>query len=205
MIEWPGIEYGQDMKISKLTIRNFRSIKELDLDLDDTTVFIGPNNAGKSAVLECLRIALTRRWGQHGTGFTEHDIYSPTPDTDPRTLPPVSVEIMLRDDPENPWPEDLLAALEKITSLSGDGRNQIRLRISCAWNAETEEFEPIWDFLNDAGIPLGAGRQRATNLTGFFSYLPLFWLGALRDADDEFSPRSQHWGAYLGRSRCLAS
>jgi hypothetical protein len=35
------------MKISKIRVRNFRSIESLDLDLDDTTVFIGANNAGK--------------------------------------------------------------------------------------------------------------------------------------------------------------
>jgi len=35
------------------------------------------------------------------------------------------------------------------------------------------------------------------NLTGFFGYLPLFWLGALRDAGDEFTPRSGHWGRLL--------
>lgn len=41
-------------------------------------------------------------------------------------------------------------------------------------------------------------RRRATNLTGFFGYLPLFWLGALRDAADEFTPRSGHyWGRLL--------
>ena len=40
-------------------------------------------------------------------------------------------------------------------------------------------------------------RRRATNLTGFFSYVPLFWLGALRDAADEFTPRSGHWGRLL--------
>jgi putative ATP-dependent endonuclease of OLD family len=35
------------------------------------------------------------------------------------------------------------------------------------------------------------------NLTGFFAYIPLFWLGALRDASDEFLPRSAHWGRLL--------
>jgi putative ATP-dependent endonuclease of the OLD family len=40
-------------------------------------------------------------------------------------------------------------------------------------------------------------RRRATNLSGFFGYLPLFWLGALRDASDEFAPRSGHWGRLL--------
>ena len=36
------------MRISRLRIENFRSIRNLEIDLGDTTVFIGANNAGKS-------------------------------------------------------------------------------------------------------------------------------------------------------------
>jgi putative ATP-dependent endonuclease of the OLD family len=31
------------MRITRLKIENFRSIKQLDIDLGETTVFIGPN------------------------------------------------------------------------------------------------------------------------------------------------------------------
>lgn len=185
------------MKITKLRIRNFRSIKSLDLDLNDTTVFIGSNNAGKSAILDCVRIALSRRWGQRGTGFTEYDVHCPGPDGDPRTLPSVSIEIMLEEPTAGTWPDDLVAALEDIMAIGKTKKNQIALRIGCAWNADTEAFEPSWEFLDAAGVPLTGKSQRATNLSGFFAYLPLFWLGALRDAVDEFSPRSQHWGRLL--------
>ena len=37
------------MKLTQLRIPNFRSIALLDLQLGATTVFIGPNNAGKTA------------------------------------------------------------------------------------------------------------------------------------------------------------
>jgi putative ATP-dependent endonuclease of OLD family len=185
------------MRITKVRIRNFRSIKSLDLDLDDTTVFIGPNNAGKTAILDSVRIALSRRWGQRGTGFTEYDVHSPDPDGDPRTLPSVSIEIMLEEPAAGIWPDDLVAALEDIMAIGATKRNQIALRIGCAWDADTETFEPSWEFLDAAGAPLTGKSQRATNLSGFFGYLPLFWLGALRDAADEFSPRSQHWGRLL--------
>jgi putative ATP-dependent endonuclease of the OLD family len=56
------------MQIKSLKIKNFRSIKELELVLGETTVFIGPNNAGKTAILDALRIVLTRRWGLRGSG-----------------------------------------------------------------------------------------------------------------------------------------
>ena len=52
------------MRITRLTIENFRSIKALELDLNETTVLIGPNNAEKTAILDAIRIVLTRRWGQ---------------------------------------------------------------------------------------------------------------------------------------------
>jgi putative ATP-dependent endonuclease of OLD family len=187
------------MKISKIRIRNFRSVQSLDLTLDDTTVFIGANNAGKSAVLDALRIALTRRWGQRGTGFTEHDIYAPAPDCDPRTLPPVSIDVMLEEPAPKVWPDELVQALDHIMTVRPDGRNIIVLRVQCAWNHELETFEPSWSFLDWQDNPLTGNAKRATNLSGLFNYVPLFWLDALRDANDEFSPRSQLWG-HLVRS-----
>jgi putative ATP-dependent endonuclease of OLD family len=185
------------MRISRLRVENFRSIKNLDLELGETTVFIGANNAGKSAILDAVRIALTRRWGQRGTGFTEHDVYCPTPGDDPRTLPPVRIEIVLEDDQAEAWPEDMVAALSDIMVLGSSGSNVITLRITCLWNEEKETFEPAWEFLDASGNPLGAQRARAINLSGFFNYLPLFWLGALRDAIEEFGPRSTYWGRLL--------
>lgn len=184
------------MKITKLRIKNFRSIRDLELVLDDTTVFIGPNNAGKSAILEAVRIALTRRWGQRGTGFTEYDVHCPDAEGDPRTLPAVSIEIVLEEPEPNAWPDDMVAALDDIMTVSA-GKNMIALRIGCTWSEENDTFEPSWEFLDAAGAALTGKSKRATNLSGFFNYAPLFWLGALRDADNEFSPRSQHWGRLL--------
>jgi len=185
------------MRISQLRVANFRSIKLLELELDDTTVFIGANNAGKSAILEAIRITLTRRWGQRGTGFTEHDVYCPNPGDDPRTLPPVSIEIKLQEPQATAWPDDMVAALEEIATTSASGLNAITLRISCTWNETEEAFEPAWEFLDSNGNPLTGKATRATNLSGFFQYLPLFWLGALRDAIEEFGPRSSYWGRLL--------
>ena len=43
-------------------------------------------------------------------------------------------------------------------------------------------------------------RRRSNNLISFFGYLQVFWLGALRDAANEFTPRSGHWGRLLKAS-----
>src|SRR6185295_2655240 len=77
-----------------------------------------------------------------------------------------------------------------------DGLNKISFSVKYAWNPASRAFEPGWEFLDAAGKALPA-RRRAINLSHFFDYVLLFWLGALRDADDEFSVRSRHWGGLL--------
>ncbi|MEA2900089.1 MAG: putative ATP-dependent endonuclease of the family, partial [Bradyrhizobium sp.] len=184
------------MRITRLRIENFRSIRSLDLVLGETTVFIGANNAGKTAIMDAVRVVLTRRWGQRGTGFTEHDVHRADATGDPRTLPPVSVTMTMEEPEAGAWDQDMVAVLEDIMPLTPDGRNVVTLRVTCAWSEEKESFDPAWQFLDAAGEALPE-RRRAINLTGFFGYMPLFWLGALRDASSEFTPRSGHWGRLL--------
>ncbi|MCB9454318.1 MAG: AAA family ATPase, partial [Anaerolineaceae bacterium] len=40
------------MKISCIQIKNFRSLKDVSFSLQELTVFIGENDAGKSSVLD---------------------------------------------------------------------------------------------------------------------------------------------------------
>ena len=54
------------MKITRLKIENFRSVRALDLSLGDTTVLIGQNNAGKTAILDAVRIGTHSPVGTEG-------------------------------------------------------------------------------------------------------------------------------------------
>ena len=184
------------MRITRIHIENFRSIHNLQMDLGDSTVLIGQNNAGKTAILDAIRIVLTRRWGQRGTGFTENDVHRSDPDGDPRILPPVKIILFMEESKPNDWDPDMVAALEDIITVLKDSRNVLTVQVTCAWSEEKEAFDPAWQFLDSKGEPLPE-RRRAINLTGFFSYMPLFWLGALRDASNEFTPRSGRWGSLL--------
>jgi putative ATP-dependent endonuclease of OLD family len=186
------------MRITRLRIENFRSIKSLDLELGETTVFIGQNNAGKTAILDAIRIALTRRWGQRGTGFTEYDIHLATDEDNPKQSPGVLIEIRAEEAVAGEWPEELQQGLDEIVQADpSTGRSFVSLRVTCAWNTTTETYEPAWNFLNAARAPLIGMSARRINLERFWQYLPVFYLGALRDAEDEFSPRSQFWGRLL--------
>ena len=49
--------------IERVTIRNFKRLKDATIDLSDHVVFVGPNNSGKTTALQALavwRLAMTR-------------------------------------------------------------------------------------------------------------------------------------------------
>jgi putative ATP-dependent endonuclease of the OLD family len=62
------------MSIQRLSIQNFRSVENIDLELTPLTAFVGPNNAGKSNVLLALRTVLARDWVSV-TSFSEDDVH----------------------------------------------------------------------------------------------------------------------------------
>ena len=57
------------MLVTRLELRNFRCFETLDLDLSETTVLVGANDTGKSAVLEAVRL-LFGEWPVHGADWT---------------------------------------------------------------------------------------------------------------------------------------
>ena len=186
------------MRVTQVEIRNFRSIRHLVVDLGETTVFVGPNNAGKTAILDALRIALTRRWGQRGTGFTEYDVHLADDTDDPKTSDGVSIELRAEESDPGEWPAAIAEDLDQIVQV--DLNTDLRfivLRTQCAWNEDSGAFEPSWEFLNVRREPLAGRGARRINLERFWRYLPVFYLDALRDVGDEFSPRSQFWGRLL--------
>ena len=62
------------MKIRRITIRNFRGIKELDWNLPNADIFclIGKGDSSKSTILEALRYAFYPQWNPT---FTDADFY----------------------------------------------------------------------------------------------------------------------------------
>ena len=47
------------MKIKRLHIKNYKSIKELEIDdAQDALILVGRNNSGKSVILDAIHVAL---------------------------------------------------------------------------------------------------------------------------------------------------
>ena len=205
------------MHIASIRIKNFRLLRDIEIPLSRTTVLIGANNSGKSSVLDCISLALGRRWGQRGTGFSEYDL---TIDSDslleaavrPTTVSPVSgappadeqapeasIELLFTEQTIGEWPEEIATGLFGIIKTDPHTElKSITLRVTYTLSYPENTYEPGWSFLNINGEPFATKEaRRAANAHQFFKFVPVFFLSALRDASEEFSSRSQFWGRLL--------
>jgi len=63
------------MRITRVHVENYRSLKNFDLEPGPYCVLIGENNAGKSNVLKALNLILGETWPTERS-FTEEDFYN---------------------------------------------------------------------------------------------------------------------------------
>jgi len=56
--------------LTKLTIRNFKRFEEVEIELGQAVVFVGPNNSGKTTALQALALwnVGIRRWNEKRKG-----------------------------------------------------------------------------------------------------------------------------------------
>ena len=56
--------------LTKLTVRNFKRFKEVDIELGSPVVFVGPNNSGKTSAMQALALwdLGVRRWNEKYPG-----------------------------------------------------------------------------------------------------------------------------------------
>ncbi|NUO83211.1 DUF2813 domain-containing protein, partial [candidate division KSB1 bacterium] len=183
------------MKLREVRVKNFRCLVDVSIPIADTTVLIGENNSGKTALLDALKIALPRNQSARGTPFDEYDYHMFKAGDSPLTSEGISIELWFREEKSDEWPEPLSRALNEIIQTDPvKDLDAIGLRLSSRYDALAKELITKWEFLNLEGQTLGGKGGNPSNLSQFLSYVRLFYLSALRDSDDEFSPRSQFWG-----------
>jgi predicted ATP-dependent endonuclease of OLD family len=63
------------MRITRVQIRNWRSIKDVDFYPSDITVLVGPNNAGKTNILSAINFIMGDRWPMPAN-LADQDFYA---------------------------------------------------------------------------------------------------------------------------------
>jgi len=184
------------MKVNLLSVQNFRCLKDMEIPLGDTTVIIGENNAGKTAIIDALRIALTRGTSRGSSVFSEYDFYMETEDSDPRSGIEIELRVNFQETEENEWSDEMIQSLGEVAQLEPQsGIQSVHIRATSSYDSTTKSFAYDWQFLNNQGSAI-PGKSWA-NLLLVRQLSPLFYLSALRDPRDEFSTRSKFWAPIL--------
>ena len=189
------------MKITKARIENFRGLKEIEIDLDETTVLIGENNSGKTSVLDALRLCLREIGSRRGVVFDSFDFHLKDGAAEPHLADPIRVEISFSEQSVGEWSDALVGRLnrQKILQVDGAGLNHVMLRVTCAYDPISRDFSQDWTFLNLDRRPLTAASETA--LTALQREIAFFYLSALRDAAHHFDAKGPFWRPFLKDSQ----
>ena len=186
------------MRLTNLTIRNFRCIRDLSLDLGETTVLIGENNTGKTAVLEAVRACLERLRGRGRRQFDEYDYRLAHEGDSPTEAEPIEILLSFVESSAAPWHDDVGQALADVAPFGADDLRRVTLRVTSQFDAEAGDFTTDWSFLNPEGEPLTGSARSANQLSTLQGLVPIFYLSALRDASRHFASNGQFWRSFLG-------
>jgi len=189
------------MKVRRLQIENFRGIKSLDLALGDTTLLIGENNTGKSAILDALRFALKDIRSRKGCAFDTYDFHLATAESEPVAAPPIRIRVTFREDVAGEWGATLLGTFQRARLLQADdaGRGMVIFEVTASFDPVAKDFSQNWQFLNAAGQALANLPENSVSILQ--SALSYYYLAALRDAGKHFDPRGPFWRPFLKDSQ----
>ena len=132
------------MRVTTVRIRNFRGIRELDLDLGEITVLVGENNSGKTAVLDLLRICLRDLGPRRRVVFEALDFHLADAAADPASADPIEIEITFSEQTTGDWTDELIGRLNRdnVLQVDDEGRSHVMLRVTCAYDPESRDFDP---------------------------------------------------------------
>ena len=189
------------MRITAVRIRNFRGIKNLDLELGPVTVLIGENNSGKTSVLDALKLCLRDLGPRRRLVFDALDFHLADRTAEPSSADPIEIKVTFADSPDEPWDDDLVRRLGRLGVLQVDdeGGHSIRLRVDCVYDHAARDFAQNWSFLDLDGEELA--RVPANALPRLQEEIRYFYLTALRDAGRHFDARGPFWRPFLKDSQ----
>lgn len=191
------------MKLSRVHIRNFRGIKNLEMHLDDLVVLIGENNAGKTAILHAIRLCLRDLGPRRRVVFDAFDFHLKDEHAEPSSADPIAITLTFAEATPGEWDKARVRRLKAVLHVdAASGLSRVVLRVTCAYNLTERDFDQTWDFLDDAGQPLPSKSE--ADLGILQREVAFFLLDALRDAGRNFDAKGPFWRPFLKDSQLPA-
>lgn len=184
------------MFLKEMKIENFRGIEELTLQLDEVCVFIGENNAGKSSILDAIRLCLKGASLHNGTLFEVYDYHLEDIDSDPTKAEPIKITLTFTERYKGDWTGEIANMLSEAMLTDEDDLARVILRASSRYDQSARKYITEYHFLDWSGdeVPSEGNELLLANLSRF---VPVFYLPSSRDAAHEFRSDSRFWSPFV--------
>jgi len=186
------------IKLIEARIRNFRSLRQVDISFDDLTLLIGENNSGKTSLLEALFAAIGAGRREIRPEDVFLDVGESKPPKERRIIidllfKPADEDGMLDQFPEGSYWLDLWG-----TGISQDEEDNdfLSIRTQMSWNDGKAEYVTERRFLTewpDTGDIDNAKVKPGQVSSAQVEPIALYFMDAKRDIQDELRSRSSFW------------
>ena len=186
------------MYLKTVMVKNFRSLKDVTVNLDENTVLIGENNAGKTSFMDAVRIALTRVSGRYY--FEDYDYYMDKEICSPKDSDGIEIILVFSERFSEEWDGYIMETLGEAVQYIGNETElaSIIVKVSSKYNNVTNELETKGCFLNKDFEEITGKVQNKLNT--FYNLVPIFYMQALRNIKDTFNNKSPLWGKFLKKA-----
>lgn len=183
------------MKLTELTITNFRGIKNLNITFEnDITVIIGENNCGKSSILDAIYYCLDKlKYNSNSFTFTDYDFYRNKHKLKISESDPINILCKFEDKSGYSWASEIVQELDDV--IVGTVNNTININVNSNYDPIEREIKHSIKFLDNGGNELPKNINK--NLRLFRKIRPVFYLPAFRDAHSQFKHSSQFWTSFI--------
>jgi putative ATP-dependent endonuclease of the OLD family len=177
--------------IDKVRIQNFRSLKNVEVNLQPVTLLVGANNAGKTTFLRALNIVL----GVNKTSITRDDLFIDKDSNQPEKSIIIDIRIVPVDDRgkrvklfDTQWFN--IFGTDAKSDAVGDDFFAFRTEIK--FINEGDKYEQNQYFLVDWNNPNSDDANKLTST--FFKAILLYFIDAQRDLTDDTRLRTSYFG-----------
>lgn len=187
------------IRIEEVRVRNFRSLKNINIKLDALTVLVGENNSGKTSFLDALMVAI----GVSRHNITEEDIFlAPEEKRCPKERK-VTIDILIHPIDKNgkvldrfPEESNWLFTWHGGISYDNEDNEFVGIRTLVYWDKDKGDYVIEKGFLKDWQSNPDNLELSTTKGTVTFQQIEpiaLYYMDAKRDLQDELRNKGSFW------------
>lgn len=176
------------IQISKVRIKNFRSLKSVEVNLSPITLLVGANNAGKTSFLRALSIALNgdRKFISFDDLFIGSNGQSL-----PREEQIINIDILITPTSGNQFDEQWTLEFGPDIKQDSSTKDFFAFRTVIDFSNSIKEAQikkyVITDWDSDSA-------DETSNVTANLTAIPFYFIDAQRDLQEDIQARTSHFG-----------